>query len=118
MPREARHRILDRTMHRDCAAVGVHLREVDLGADQLEAVVGEAELLRHRRQVRELIAECMEIVAKARERDLLGDRHPADHAVLVDDEHRQARTGKIARAGQAVVARADDDGIVGRRHAR
>jgi hypothetical protein len=45
--------------------------------------------------------------------ELLGDRRAADHMAPFDHLNLEARTGQIAGAGQAVVAGADHDDVVG-----
>ena len=46
----------------------------------------------------------------------LGDGHSANRVVLLKDENLQPSPGQITGAGQAVVSRADDNGIVRMRH--
>ena len=41
----------------------------------------------------------------------LGHRSAADHLAPLDHGDAQARGGEIGRAGEAVVARADDDDV-------
>ena len=47
--------------------------------------------------------------------DLLGHGRAADEVAAFEDEHTAAGLGEVGRGRQAVVARADHDGIVGRR---
>ncbi|MGY4439882.1 hypothetical protein ACVW04_002664 [Bradyrhizobium sp. LM2.3] len=42
---------------------------------------------------------------------LLRDRGPADHLAALDHAHAQAGHREIGRAGQAVMASADDDDV-------
>ena len=43
--------------------------------------------------------------------EFLGHRGAADHLAALDHLHAQARHGEIGRAGEAVVARPDDDNV-------
>jgi hypothetical protein len=54
----------------------------------------------------------MDIRPEARQRDLLGDRHPTDVVVLLQHEHLQTGLGQVASARQAIMACANHDGIV------
>ena len=50
------------------------------------------------------------------EGNFLGDRQAADGMVLFQDQDLEPGPGQITGAGEAVVAGADDDGIVGFGH--
>ena len=48
--------------------------------------------------------------------DLFGDRGAADDVPALEDQHFAAGARQVRGGGQAVVARADDDRVVLRRH--
>ena len=50
--------------------------------------------------------------------DLLGDRGATEDVAPLEDEGPQAGPGEVRGADQAVVATADDDGVVALRHGR
>src|SRR5215510_12675906 len=68
--------------------------------------------MRRRREVGKLVAIGMDIRPEARQRYLLGDRHPTNAVVLLQHEHLQTGLGQVASARQAIVACANHDGIV------
>jgi hypothetical protein len=103
---------LDVAVERDDAAVGKHLRVVDLGADQLEAEIGEPQFGRHGRQISELEAKGMHVRPETREREFLGRRHAADRMVLIEHERSQSGACQIASASQSVVAGANNNYII------
>src|SRR4029453_19093324 len=72
--------------------------------------------MRRRREVGKLVAIGMDIRPEARQRYLLGERHPTDAVVLLQHEHLQPGLGQVASARQAIVACANHDGIVGLCH--
>ncbi len=79
--------------------------------DGHEAVLDEVEVLD------DVGAEEAQSVGEGREPEagpqLLGDGRAADQVTPLQDERAQARPGQIGAVGQAVVAAADDDGVVG-----
>ena len=73
-------------------------------------VLGEPQIADHLR-VQQAHGVARGRVAKAG-MEFLGHRGAADDAAPLEHAHLQARRREIARAGEAVVARADDDGVV------
>src|SRR5205807_7976028 len=75
------------------------------------------QLARRRGEVGELVAAGVYVRPETGQRQLFGERHAAEGVILLEDEHLQARPGEVAGAGEAVLAGADADGIMARRHA-
>ena len=96
----------------DGAAVGEGMRVDDVGLDQRESVPRQLQLARRRREVGELVAAGVHVRPETGQRQLFGERHAAEGVVLLEDEHLQTRPGEVAGAGEAVLAGADDDGIM------
>ena len=79
--------------------------------DGHEAVLDEVQVLDDvRPQQAEGIGEGREPEARTQ---LLGDGRAADEVPALEDERSQARLGEVGAVGQAVVAAADDDRVVG-----
>jgi len=83
-------------------------REVE-GMD-LQAVLGQLQLPNHLRpQQADDVGEDRVLEARV---DLLGDGCAADQVAPLQNQHLASGFGEIGRTGQAVVASADDDGII------
>ena len=77
--------------------------------DHAQALLGEAQIADDLR-VEQAHGVGRDRVAEARMK-LLRDRRPADHLAALDHVHAQARHREIGRAGEAVMASADDDDV-------
>ena len=75
-----------------------------------EPVLDQLELVDDRRpEQAQRVGERRELEARE---ELLGDRGAADEAAALEDQGAQAGLGEVGAVDQAVVAAADDDGVV------
>ncbi|MGY4415722.1 hypothetical protein ACVWW4_007458 [Bradyrhizobium sp. LB7.1] len=77
--------------------------------DDPQALLGQLEVTGHLR-IEQAHGVGSDRIAEARMK-LLRDRGPANHLAALDHVHAQAGHREIGRAGQAVVASADDDDV-------
>ena len=82
----------------------------------ISAVLRQLELPGDGGKVGELVAAGVDVGSETGERQLLRERHAADIVVSLEDEYLEPRLCKVAGACQPVVSRADNYGIVPRRH--
>ena len=87
---------------------GVHL-------DVLQAVPGEVQFRHDRRGPEHDVRAAAHVELVARHDFFRADR-PADDRAAFEHQHPAARLGEIASADEPVVARADDDAIIGGAH--
>ncbi len=85
----------------------------DLRMDVFQPVVGEPELVvpHHRAILQDDMRGAAGIVAKARQRQLLGDDIAAEHRAALQHQAAIAGLGQIGRRHQAVVAGARHDDV-------
>jgi hypothetical protein len=76
--------------------------------DELEPVIEEMELVGCRREARELVAARVDIRPESRGDELLGQRHPADGRIFLDDLDAEPCPGEVAGTSKPIVARPDD----------
>ena len=112
--RDPAGRGLDVSFHAEPAAIRKRRREAVLGADEGEAVGGEAILVggKERRAGKQAQIHRIEVVAKAGQRDFAGLDRAAGNIRALDDGDLPALGGKMQRGGEPVDSGADHDRIV------
>ena len=93
----------------EIAAVGRGQEILRAPLDDPQALLGEPQVADDLR-IEQAHSVGRDRVAEARMK-LLRDRGAADHLAALDDAHAQARHREIGRAGEAVMASADDDDV-------
>jgi hypothetical protein len=111
VPAKAVSRLLQGTLEHYRGAVVEGMRQRRVGMHQLEAVLGERQAAHERGCKRQRVHRGAGVVNKARKRQLLGAAAPADGLRSFEDCHPPAGPGEDDRRGEAVRARADDDGL-------
>src|SRR5262245_19534479 len=96
-------------------AIRKRMRKRNLRLDEFVAIK-QAQFIRNWREIRELITTRVNVRPKTRQRFFFGDSHTADRVVLFEDQNLQARSGQVAGTRQAIVPRANDDGVIRMRH--
>ncbi len=118
-PAEARHLApggVQAAAHAQAPAAGQRQEVGERALDDAQPVPGEPQVADHlRMQQAHRVARGG--IAEARV-ELLGHGRAADDTPALEHAHPQPGGGEVGRAGQAVVARPDDERVVGRRGAR
>jgi hypothetical protein len=111
---------LDVVVLRQPAAVEERRVADDLGMDVFQPVVGQPELVvpHHRAVLQDDMRGAAGIVAKARQRQFLGDDIATEHRAALQHQAAIAGLGQIGRRHQAVVARARHDDVEPIGHSR
>jgi hypothetical protein len=111
-------RFLHILVHPYGAAVGKGMGERDFRCKQFQAMALQSQLVWSGREIGKLVPESVQVGMKIRQRNLLCDRQTADVFICFQNKNAQSRLGEVARTGQAIVSRADDDGIIKRRYSQ
>jgi hypothetical protein len=77
--------LFDVAMDADEAAIGKRMRKRNLRLDELVAIK-HTQLIRNRREIRQLITTRVNVRPKARQRFFFGDSHTANGVILLKDQ--------------------------------
>jgi hypothetical protein len=104
-------------MDADQIAIGKRVRKTNLRLDELVAIK-QTQLIWNWGEIRQLITTRVNVRPKARQRFFLRDGHAANRVILFKNQDIEAAPSQITGTGQAIVPRADNDGVIMMRHTR
>ena len=98
-------------MDADRIAIGKRVRKTNLRLDELVAVK-QTQLIWNWGEIRQLITTRVNVRPKARQRFFFRNSHTANGVILFKNQDLEAGPSQITGTGQAIVPRADNDGII------